>query len=572
MSFNPFRKKNPAPEEAGAGVPAGQESISQDGAGTGDSASPQGAYASTEQNSDRTDPLGDMHVEPAAVVLRDGPGGRVEQVQLGEERFLRLTVSDPQRAELLRPLLLDLPEQATGFRDLLVAEAAPLAAAFDLPESDLGSLVGGAGMTGSAGGPARDSQAGTVARPTNPYRSVDILSALVSIATVLSATAQHGLVWSDPSASLIGLMSEQVHRAAGFRRWRATFTGWDLLAPGDEAQAARQLVTVCIPALDGLLTQANAAGFRHAHLPLAQLLGQLEELSQSVNSYAQLASAVAALASASPSLYAATDTGRRREHNEDAYALLTLEQASVAGSRFALAAVADGMGGHNSGEIASSLALDLLRTHISQLALSPRISWQSTPAGPAGSLGQYVTQIIPAIGRALNERAALDTALGGMGTTLAGYAQLTPQSTTPDFAPPPAQGAVFWVGDSRAYLLSAAGLQALSTDHSYVQSLLDQGQVTSDEAFSHPQKNIITRCLGGSGQDDRPEVAPFMLGPGEQLLLCSDGLTDALREADIWRIVCGVDSAEPADIARALIDSANAAGGPDNITVVLVSA
>jgi protein phosphatase len=489
---------------------------------------------------DRTDPLADAHTEPASYVLRDGPGGRVEKIQLGDDSFLRLTVADEQRAGLLRPLLRELPERTTGFRDLLVAEDSALAAAFDLPQTSLSELVEG-------------------------YRALDVLNVFADISTLLASAAQQGLVWPNPDAALIGLTAEQAHRGAGFRTWRATFTAWDQLGAGDEAQSAMALARLAIAPLDNLLTASQTSGFSYTHLPLAQVLGQLEELVQGVTTYAHLARAIASLTSGSLTLHAATDTGRRREHNEDAYALLTLEQASVAGARFTLAAVADGMGGHNSGEIASSLALDLLRTHLSQLALSPRTRVTEP------QLGAQLDQIVPSIGRALNDRAAMDTGLSGMGTTLAGYVQLVPQSTVKNVALPSAQGAVFWVGDSRAYLLGPAGLAPLSVDHSYVQTLIDQGQLTPAEAFSHPQKNIITRCLGGSGQDDRPEVAPFMLGPGELLLLCSDGLTDALREEELWKVACGAGSTELADIAAALIDAANAAGGPDNITVVLAS-
>jgi protein phosphatase len=407
---------------------------------------------------------------------------------------------------------------------------------------------------------------GALTAQSPPYRirSLDILEAGQAMAQLLSSCAAVGLVWPDPDQSFIRLTSTQAHRAEGYLRWRATFSGWDQLATGDEAAAAKKLVGLFLTSPNALLEQARKNNFLPAQLPLAQLLGTLEELTQTAKSYAEVAAAFS-LDSGKPTLYAATDTGRRREHNEDAYALLTLEQASVAGSRFALAAVADGMGGHNSGEVASSLALDLLRTQLSQLALSPRMR-VSEP-----QLGAQLEQIVPAISRALNDRAAMDAGLGGMGTTMAGYVSLAPQTTVKDQQMPAAQGAVFWVGDSRAYLLTPSGMLPLSVDHSYVQTLVDSGQVSKADAFTHPQKNIITRCLGGSGQDDRPEVAPFTLGPGEMLLLCSDGLTDALREEEVWRVVCESVSSEPADIAAALIEAANAAGGPDNITVALVN-
>jgi PPM family protein phosphatase len=533
MSFNPFKKKTPEGSAPMPNAPDGGTDAAATDPALGAASAPVGSISD-----DKTDPLGDAHTEPTAAALRDGAGGRVEIVAVGDDRFLRLTIADARRADLLRPLLMDLPESSSGFRDLLVADDAQLAAAFDLPETNLSELAAN-------------------------YRALDIIDALSDVATLLAACAKAGLVWPEPAAELIGLTAEQAHRAEGYRRWRATFAGWDQLAPGEEAAAARTLARLFMPPLDALLSAAQQHGFTPAHAPLALLLGALEQLAESASSYAQLAAV--RFGAGLPTLHAATDTGRRREHNEDGYALLTLEQASVAGSRFTLAAVADGMGGHNSGEVASSLALDLLRTQLAQLALSPRLKL----AEP--QLGAQLEQIVPAISRALNERAAMDAALGGMGTTLAGYVALAPQSTVRDVALPAAQGAVFWVGDSRAYLLAPDGLRALSVDHSYVQSLVDQGQVSRTEAFTHPQKNIITRCLGASGQDDRPEVAPFTLGPGELLLVCSDGLTDALREEEVWSVACNAGSTELAEIAAALIAAANAAGGPDNITVALVS-
>jgi hypothetical protein len=413
MSFNPFKKKTP--EQPDAEQPAAS-TASADAPSTG--AAP---------DSDRTDPLGDMHVAPASNVLRDGPGGRVEVVTNGDDRFLRLTVMDTPRADLLRPLLLDLPESSTGFRDLLVAEDGALAAAFDLPETNLKEVSGG-----------QPEYPGATLVPPPDCRSIDVLDAIQSVASLLAAFAERGLVWQDPQPELIGLTSERAHRAEGYRRWRATFTAWDQLAPGDEALAARSLMQLFYDPMWALISQARAINFMAGYLPLAKLLGEPEVVCDSVDSYAEIAAFD--FFSTKPTLYAATDTGRRREHNEDAYALLTLEQASVAGSRFALAAVADGMGGHNSGEVASSLALDLLRTQLSQLALSPRLK----VAEP--QLGLQLEQIVPAISRALNDRAAMDPGLGGMGTTLAGYVSLTPQSTVKGQALPSEQGAVLCFG------------------------------------------------------------------------------------------------------------------------------
>jgi protein phosphatase len=109
-------------------------------------------------------------------------------------------------------------------------------------------------------------------------------------------------------------------------------------------------------------------------------------------------------------------------------------------------------------------------------------------------------------------------------------------------------------------------------DHSFVQQLFDSGQLSREEAFSHPQKNVITRCLGAGGNDGRPEVYAFTPGPGEYVLLCSDGLSDALRDSDIQRVLRESGSGDVAGMLRALVDAANEAGGPDNITAILVTA
>jgi protein phosphatase len=263
---------------------------------------------------------------------------------------------------------------------------------------------------------------------------------------------------------------------------------------------------------------------------------------------------------------ALTDSGRKRSHNEDAYAILELEQHSSIGAELTLAAVADGMGGHASGEVASTLALDLLRQQLMLGLLAPR----STPRD-ASQLGPQLKQIIVSIDHALTERANFDAALAGMGTTLCGIAMLQPLSTM-EMPPASSSSVVFWVGDSRAYLLGPLGLAQISRDHSFVQNLVDSGSLPADQAFNHPNKNIITRCLGGGGgSEGTPDIADFTAGPGEIILLASDGLSDALRDEEIWKSVCEVDSGELADLARHLIDKANEAGGPDNITVILIA-
>jgi protein phosphatase len=128
---------------------------------------------------------------------------------------------------------------------------------------------------------------------------------------------------------------------------------------------------------------------------------------------------------------------------------------------------------------------------------------------------------------------------------------------------------LFNVGDSRVYLYSCGRLLRLTRDHSLVQELVDSGEITAEEAFDHPRKNVISRCLGGGSIGSEPDVASYDPGPGELLLIASDGLGDMLRDHEIEALVREqVAAAGPAGLAQALVDAANAAGGKDNVTVV----
>src|SRR5438067_2267649 len=148
---------------------------------------------------DRTDPFQEAAVEPAAELLREGAGGRVELVRLGEgegsDSFLRLTVEDAKRAKLLRDLLLELPENVTGFRDLLVSEA-PLAAAFDAPEFYVAAAS-------SRRGPADPA----AKMPPPQVRAIDLIGGLATLASTLAMCSERtGWVWAEPDAALIGLV------------------------------------------------------------------------------------------------------------------------------------------------------------------------------------------------------------------------------------------------------------------------------------------------------------------------------------------------------------------------------
>lgn len=236
----------------------------------------------------------------------------------------------------------------------------------------------------------------------------------------------------------------------------------------------------------------------------------------------------------------ASDPGRLRPNNEDA-----VEVHAEAG----LAILADGMGGYLAGEVASRLAVETVRE-----ALLPSLrAWQARglpcPTLPA-ALRDGVARANQAVHRAAGER--LDCQ--GMGTTLVVAAL---------------EGPRVWlahVGDSRAYRFGPRGLQRLTRDHSFVQAQLDAGLISAEEAARSTRRNLITRALGVEPEVE-PELGSADLGPGEGLLLCSDGLSDMLDDA---RLAAVLDAPTPLDArVRRLVEAANAAGGRDNISVVL---
>jgi PPM family protein phosphatase len=229
---------------------------------------------------------------------------------------------------------------------------------------------------------------------------------------------------------------------------------------------------------------------------------------------------------------AATGTGAVRAHNEDAFL-----------AEPPLFAVADGMGGHQGGEIASRIAIDTLRA----LAARPAIT-------PSAVLRQ-----IQAANTAIRGQARVDPTRPGMGTTVVGLALVRHGEAS------------FWlafnVGDSRLYRLSGGGLTQVSVDHSYVQELVLAGLIGPEEARSHPERAVITRALGSYDEVD-PDFWVFPATAGTRFLLCSDGLSGELEDAVIGELLLG--EADPGAVAELLVRRANDAGGRDNITVVVV--
>jgi protein phosphatase len=230
---------------------------------------------------------------------------------------------------------------------------------------------------------------------------------------------------------------------------------------------------------------------------------------------------------------AATDVGRMRSNNEDSY----LSQAPVA-------AVADGMGGHRAGEVASAIAIEELS------ALRGKGPWASETAAT-----DDLKQAIVRANRRIREMAAGDRDLDGMGTTLVALLEDGDMVHLAN------------VGDSRAYLLREGELSQVTVDHSLVQELVDEGRLRPEDAERHPQRSIITRALG-IDREVEFDLFTYKLQPGDRLLLCSDGLSDVVEPREIRNVLLRVHDAQQA--AERLIALANEHGGPDNITVIVV--
>ena len=218
----------------------------------------------------------------------------------------------------------------------------------------------------------------------------------------------------------------------------------------------------------------------------------------------------------------ATDIGRVREKNEDSY---LVEEP--------LFAVADGMGGHKGGDVASQLALETIEGE------------------PAADLAQRLRDANAAV----FERSQSDRSVTGMGTTVTA---VVVEGTSALFA---------HVGDSRAYLLRAGDLRQLTDDHTLVARMVKTGEITEAEAEVHPHRSVLTRALG-TEPDVIVDEFDVALTDGDRLLLCSDGLTGMVTEEQIVAILSAAP--DPQDAANRLVRAANRAGGVDNITVVVI--
>jgi protein phosphatase len=242
---------------------------------------------------------------------------------------------------------------------------------------------------------------------------------------------------------------------------------------------------------------------------------------------------------------AASDPGRLRTNNEDSYAVL--QRPGLPAGLDAILVVADGMGGHQAGEVASQIIVEEFRRSFATPAD------RTQPIELDRDWRQDLERTILTANDDVREQAALVPEHLGMGSTVVAVAIAGPRLYLGN------------VGDSRAYLISDARIYQLSHDHSWVAEQVRAGVLGEGEARHHPRKNVLTRAVGAVPAVE-VDVSAFELAPGDFVILCTDGLTNVVDDDEL---VHAVESRPPSEAAPWLIDLANQRGAPDNVTVVI---
>ena len=233
---------------------------------------------------------------------------------------------------------------------------------------------------------------------------------------------------------------------------------------------------------------------------------------------------------------AATDVGMRRRGNEDRYAL---------SPELGLYLVADGMGGHTAGQVASELAAEASVRALEALQ------------GATSSLSERLRAAVTSANRTIYQTAQEQPEYAGMGTTVVAILSGA------------GRAALAHVGDSRAYLVRAGRIRQLTDDHSIVGELLRRHEISETAAREHPHRHVLTRALGVR-ETVEPDLAEITLQEGDLFVLCSDGLTGHVEDHEICKVVSDNDDLQ--ESCHSLIDLANQRGGEDNITVVVARA
>jgi len=241
--------------------------------------------------------------------------------------------------------------------------------------------------------------------------------------------------------------------------------------------------------------------------------------------------------------------GKQRKHNEDALFTLSTTLASYGEYLpFGLFIVADGMGGHKHGEMASNLAVRCTASQVIQKILMSLLALQ--PTAPSESIQEILEISVHEAHQTIMKKAPES------GSTLTVILILDKLMS------------IAHVGDSRAYIVSPEGtMQVLTHDHSLVMRMMELGQLTVEEASAHPQRNVLYRAMG-YGEAFTPDISTSPLPETGYILLCSDGLWGVVPQEEISQLI--IESPDMQIACQRLIDAANTAGGPDNISAILV--
>jgi serine/threonine protein phosphatase PrpC len=245
----------------------------------------------------------------------------------------------------------------------------------------------------------------------------------------------------------------------------------------------------------------------------------------------------------------ASDVGQLRAHNEDTLiAFQGVHLGDDASGPFGFFVVTDGMGGHQAGEVASSLAARLVTHQVIEDVYLPFLL-NETPSADMAPLTEVLRNAVEEANNQVHER------VPGGGTTLTCALVMGRRAY------------IAHVGDSRAYLLTGRDMRRLTQDHSFVNRLIELGELSPEDAAVHPQRHVLYRAVG---QGDSLDIDTYQqpLPPGSRLLLCSDGLSGQVSEEEIGMIIAS--AATPQGACQRLVEAANRAGGPDNITAVII--
>jgi protein phosphatase len=233
----------------------------------------------------------------------------------------------------------------------------------------------------------------------------------------------------------------------------------------------------------------------------------------------------------------ACDTGIARDHNEDAIAIQEDD-----GCGYYLAIVCDGMGGHNAGELASAMAVNIIAEHV-----RTHFHQRDVPT--------IVREAVELANGQIDAQAAENPEASGMGCTTVMVIGTRERAW------------VAHVGDSRAYRVNGAEMKQITADHTLVQEMVQSGLITEAQAAIHPYRGRISRCIGHGKNRFEPDVTEFRLERDDNVLLCSDGLSDVVEPDEIEKLVRQRDVRSA---CRRLIEAANKGGGPDNVSALIL--